>query len=74
MNYKSKVVQYTILNNPTKRDNYATATRFHAIDILYKCPKCDAERVYTWPFPSQSTIFKDKCCDVWVKFLPKEEE
>ena len=72
--YKPKAVRYTILNNPTKRVKYAAATRFHAIDIRYQCPKCDADRVYTWPFPSQVTLFKDKCCQEWVEFIPGSEE
>jgi len=73
-NYRPKTIEYTVLNNPTKRHKFAEATKFHAIDILYECPKCGAERVYTWPFPSQLTLFKDDCCDEWVEFIPKEEE
>jgi hypothetical protein len=73
-NYRPKTIEYTVLNNPTKRHKFAEATKFHAIDILYECPKCGAERVYTWSFPSQLTLFKDNCCDEWVEFIPKEEE
>lgn len=73
-NFKPRAVEYTIINNPTKRKKYAEATRFHAIDVQYNCPKCKAERVYTWPFPGQVSLFKDDCCDQWVEFIPWGQE
>ena len=73
---KSKMskVEYEVLFNPSKRHKANALTKFGAIDICYKCPKCEAERVITWMFPDTEFTIVDECCDMPVSFIPKEEE
>ena len=71
---KMSKVEYEVLFNPSKRHKANALTKFAAIDVCYKCPKCETERVITWMFPDVSFEFVDKCCGVKVELVPKEEE
>ena len=67
-------IDYEVLFNPSKRHKANALTKFGAIDVCYKCPKCETERVITWMFPDTEFTIVDECCDIPVRFLPKEEE
>jgi len=71
---KMTKVDYEVLFNPSKRHKANALTKFGAIDVCYKCPKCEAERVITWMFPDTEFTIVDKCCDMPITFVPKEEE
>jgi hypothetical protein len=71
---KMSKVEYQVLFNPSKRHKANALTKFGAIDICYKCPKCEAERVITWMFPDTEFTIVDECCNMRVSFVPKEEE
>jgi len=45
-----------------------------AMDVKYKCPKCDKDRAVTWLFPNGVMEFTDNCCNMTVRLEPKEEE
>jgi len=68
------LTDYSILNDPSKRKTAAEMTAFRAIDILYQCPKCASERVFTWFFPSVSVDLVDGCCNQPVSFIAARSE
>ena len=45
-----------------------------AMDVKYKCPKCDKDRAVTWLFPDGVMEFTDKCCNMTVRLDPEEGE
>jgi len=64
--------EFEVINDPTAR-NHAYRVSKWAVDISYKCPKCNSDRVVTWLFPDQDMIYKDECCGCIVKFKAYEE-
>ena len=71
---KMTKVDYEVLFNPSKRHKANALTKFGAIDVCYKCPKCETERVITWMFPDTEFTIVDECCDMPITFVPREEE
>ncbi len=67
-------IDYEVLFNPSKRHKANALTKFAAIDVSYKCPKCQAERVVTWMFPDAEFTILDECCDMPIRFVPREGE
>ena len=67
-------IPYELLNYPTKDKDADDFTHGHAIDILYKCPKCESERAVTWLFPDEDMFFQDECCGEFVRFVAEAEE
>ena len=65
---------WDLLNYPTKDREASDFTSGHAIDIAYKCPKCDLERACTWLFPDEDMFFQDECCGEFVRFVTEVEE
>lgn len=68
----SKSTVYEVLANPSVSKKAQAATKFHAIDILYACPTCGSDRVFTWLFPDQEASYVDECCGATVRFQAME--
>jgi hypothetical protein len=65
---------WELLNYPTRDREASDFTSGHAIDIAYKCPKCEAERASTWLFPDKDMYYQDECCGEFVRFVAEAEE
>ena len=65
---------WDLLNYPTKDREASDFTSGHAIDIAYKCRKCESERAVTWLFPDEDMFFQDECCGEFVRFVAEVEE
>ena len=61
------MTEFTILNEVSVRHRALMSSK-HAIDIQYKCPKCEEDRVITWLFPDTPMIFEDACCGMTIHF------
>ena len=68
------MTEYTVLFSPSRKKGAQEATKFSAIDVIYGCPKCDSDRVFTWLFPDVGVTFRDNCCGEEIRLEPMEEE
>lgn len=73
MTMTNDYTSFEILYNPSVDSFAQSASKFAAIDILYSCPHCRSERVFTWLFPDQEASYVDNCCNITVRFQPVEE-
>ena len=63
---------FEVFHDPSTCPDAQTASKFAAIDILYACPTCGSERVFTWLFPDQEASYVDECCGATVRFQAME--
>lgn len=63
---------FEVFHDPSIYRKAQTASKFAAIDILYACPTCGSERVFTWLFPDQEASYVDECCGANVRFQVME--
>jgi hypothetical protein len=63
---------YKVLFDPTKDQAAEIFTRGEAIDIKYKCPKCETSRASTWLFPDSDMHYTDECCGEPILFKARE--
>jgi len=72
MKMTNETTPFEILYNPSVDSFAQAASKFAAIDILYNCPHCRSERVFTWLFPDEEASYVDTCCNIRVRFQPME--